>query len=115
PVPQDAPGTDRAEIVAPREALIQEAKAELHPQAASGQTPQKAEPFTFADWTWLNGTPRTKTPAFDSKFFTPEIRADVDYIYDFHHPKDDTISGSSEVFRSSEVQVTQLGVGGDFH
>jgi Putative beta-barrel porin-2, OmpL-like. bbp2 len=77
--------------------------------------PPKAEPFAFADWTWLNGTPRTKTPAFDSKFFTPEIRADVDYIYDFAHPKDDTISGSSEVFRSSEVQLTQLGVGGDFH
>ena len=74
-----------------------------------------AEPFAFADWTWLNGSPRTKTPAFDSKFFTPEIRADVDYVYDFNHPKDDTIGGSSEVFRSSEVQLTQLGVGGDFH
>ena len=32
-----------------------------------------------------------------------------------NHPKDDTIGGSSEVFRSNEVQVTQLGVGGDFH
>jgi Putative beta-barrel porin-2, OmpL-like. bbp2 len=74
-----------------------------------------AEPFAFADWTWLNGNARTKTPAFDSTFFTPEIRADVDYVYDFNHPKDDTISGSSEVFRSSEVQLTQLGVGGDFH
>ena len=63
----------------------------------------------------MNGNPRTKTPAFDSKFFTPEIRADVDYIYDFRHPKDDTISGSSEVFRANEVQLTQLGVGGDFH
>jgi len=39
----------------------------------------------------------------------------VDYVYDFNHPKDDTIGGSSEVFRSSEVHVTQLGVGGDFH
>ena len=58
---------------------------------------------------------RIKEVPFDSKFFTPEIRADVDYIYDFHHPKDDTIGGSSEVFRSNEVQVTQLGVGGDFH
>jgi hypothetical protein len=75
----------------------------------------KAEPFAFADFTWLNGNARTKTPAFDSKFFTPEIRADVDYVYDFAHPKDDTIGGSSEVFRSGEVQVTQLGVGGDFH
>lgn len=77
--------------------------------------PAKAEPFAFADWTWLNGNPRTKTPAFDSKFFTPEVRADADYIYDFAHPKDDTISGSSEVFRSGEIQLTQLGVGGDFH
>jgi hypothetical protein len=75
----------------------------------------KSEPFAFADWTWLNGNPRTRTAAFDSKFFTPEIRADVDYIYDFNHPKDDTIGGSTEVFRSSEVQVAQLGVGGDFH
>ena len=79
------------------------------------KNPTKAEPFAFADWTWLNGNPRTKSAAFDSTFFTPEIRADVDYIYDFNHPKDDTIGGSSEVFRSSEVQVTQLGVGGDFH
>jgi Putative beta-barrel porin-2, OmpL-like. bbp2 len=94
-------------------ALSAEAEAPL-PTALHGKE-KTTEPFAFADWTWLNGTPRTKTPAFDSKFFTPEIRADVDYIYDFRHPKDDTISGSSEVFRSSEVQLTQLGVGGDFH
>ena len=78
-------------------------------------TPKKAEPFAFADWTWLNGNARTKDSPMDTKFFTPEIRADIDYVYDFNHPKDDTIGGSSEVFRSDEVQVTQLGVGGDFH
>jgi HAMP domain-containing protein len=77
--------------------------------------PAKAEPFAFADWTWLNGTARTKEAAFDSKFFTPEIRADVEYTYDFNHPKDDSIGGSSEIFRSNEVGITQLGVGGDFH
>jgi hypothetical protein len=75
----------------------------------------KAEPFAFADFTWLTGNARTKDIPMDTKFFTPEIRADIDYVYDFNHPKDDTVSGSSEVFRSSEVQVTQLGVGGDFH
>lgn len=74
-----------------------------------------AEPFAFADFTWLNGNARTKDIPMDTKFFTPEIRADIDYIYDFKHPKDDTISGSSEVFRTNEVQVTQMGVGGDFH
>ncbi len=77
--------------------------------------PKKAEPFEFADFTWLNGNARTKDTPYATSFFTPEIRADVDYNYDFNHPKDDTIGGSSEVFRSSEVHVTQLGVGGDFH
>jgi hypothetical protein len=79
------------------------------------EKPAKAEPFAFADWTWLNGNPRTKEPAFDSKFFTPEIRADVAYHYDFNHPQDDTIGGSSEVFRSNEISLTHLGIGGDFH
>ena len=83
--------------------------------ASAAATPEKSAPFAFADFTWLNGNPRTETPAFDSKFFTPEIRADVDYTYDFRHPKDDTIGGSSEIFRANEVQITQLGVGGDFH
>jgi len=77
--------------------------------------PAKAEPFAFADFTWLNGNARTKEIPMDTKFFTPEIRADVSYIFDFNHPKDDTIGGSSEVFRSKEVHLTQLGVGGDFH
>jgi hypothetical protein len=77
--------------------------------------PASEEPFSFADFTWLNGNARTKDIPMDTKFFTPEIRSDVDYVYDFNHPKDDTIGGSSEVFRSDEVQVTQLGVGGDFH
>src|SRR6267142_2569317 len=77
--------------------------------------PVKAEPFAFADFTWLNGNARTKQVPLDTKFFTPEIRADVDYVYDFAHPKDDTIGGSSEIFRSNEVHVTQMGVGGDFH
>jgi len=90
-------------------------QAATPPAAAPESKPAKAVPFAFADFTWLNGNARTKTPAFDSPFFTPEIRADVDYIYDFRHPKDDTISGSSEVFRANEVQLSQLGVGGDFH
>jgi len=76
---------------------------------------EKIEPFSDWDWTWLNGNPRTKELAFDSKFFTPEIRADVTYTYDFNKPIDNTISGSSEIFRSNEVQLEQLGVGGDFH
>jgi hypothetical protein len=82
---------------------------------SGAEKPPVAEPFAFADFTWLNGNARTKESPMDTKFFTPEVRADISYIYDFNHPKDDTIGGSSEVFRSNEVQVTQLGVGGDFH
>jgi hypothetical protein len=94
--------------------------AAVEPQATEkgkcgAAQPGKAEPFSFADFTWLNGNARTKDTPYATSFFTPEIRADVDYNYSFNHPKDDTIGGSSEVFRHGEVQLTQLGVGGDFH
>ncbi|HET6931855.1 MAG TPA: outer membrane beta-barrel protein [Candidatus Acidoferrum sp.] len=90
----------------------QDASASASP---AGQEKKKIEPFSDTDWTWLNGNPRTKEIFWDSKFFTPEIRADINYVYDFNHPVDHTIGGSSELFRSSEVQLEQLGVGGDFH
>ena len=83
--------------------------------AAASTKKQKVEPFSDWDWTWLNGNPRNKDVAFDSKFFTPEIRADVTYTYDFNKPIDNSIGGSSEIFRSNEIQLEQLGLGGDFH
>jgi hypothetical protein len=110
---QPQPLTASADV--PKENLMSSATTASLDNSMPPEKPAKEEPFAFADWSWLNGNPRTKTPAFDSKFFTPEIRADVDYVYDFNHPQDDTIGGSSEVFRSNEVHVTQLGVGGDFH
>jgi hypothetical protein len=73
----------------------------------------KSLPFAYADWTWLNGNPRTKDTPMATKYFTPEFRADVNYILDFNHPKDDTMGGSTESFRSDEVQVEQLSFGGD--
>ena len=102
------------------DSLSNDRVAAVGPQAtekgkSGAATPGKAEPFGFADFTWLNGNSRTKDTPYATSFFTPEIRADVDYNYSFNHPKDDTIGGSSEVFRHGEVQVTQLGVGGDFH
>ena len=109
-----APGTTGTEASALAAPPKSEAISPVQENASKGGQ-QKAEPFAFADFTWLNGNARTKDSPMETKYFTPEIRADVDYVYDFNHPKDDTISGSSEVFRSNEVQVTQLGVGGDFH
>src|SRR5437016_9618725 len=111
-----APAAVAITNVIPAEKIVALRTAQATEAGKSGAAkPAAAEPFAFADFSWLNGNARTKELAMDTKFFTPEIRADVDYIYDFNHPKDNTISGSSEVFRANEVQATQLGVGGDFH
>src|SRR5271157_4912408 len=102
--------------VIPTDKAISSLSAQATEKGHSGAAKAPAsEPFAFADFTWLNGNARTKESPMDTKFFTPEIRSDANYTYDFRHPSDDTIGGSSEVFRSDEVQVTQLGVGGDFH
>ncbi len=73
------------------------------------------EPFAFADFTWLNGNSRLKDSVLDSKYFTGQFMADINYVADFNHPKDHTIDGSCEIGRSSEFQLQQLGIGGDFH
>jgi Putative beta-barrel porin-2, OmpL-like. bbp2 len=88
--------------------------AEASNQAAPAK-PQPAEPFAFADFTWLTGNPRTTSSILDTKYFTGEFRVDTNYIYDFNQPKDHTIGGSTEVGRSQEIQLQQLGLGGDFH
>ncbi len=72
-------------------------------------------PFAYADFTWMNGTPRNKDVALDTPFFTPEIRFDTNFINDFNQPKDHTMGGSTEEFRNGEFQVEDIGIGGDFH
>ena len=99
------------------EAVSETAASVGSPSAAKAevQTTEQPAPFSYADWTWLNGTARTKDAVWDSKFFTPEVRFDSSYIEDFNHPRDDTIGGSTEIFRSNEIQMDQISVGGDFH
>jgi uncharacterized small protein (DUF1192 family) len=72
-------------------------------------------PFAFGDFTWLNGNSRDKDTVLDTKFFTPEVRFDTEYMQSFNQPVDHTIVGSTESFRSGEVQIEQASVGGDFH
>jgi len=64
---------------------------------------------------WMNGTSREKSPIFDTKFFTPEVRLDVNYLQSLNRPIDHTIDGSTEEFRSGEFQIEQVSLGGDFH
>jgi hypothetical protein len=112
----------QANAVAPETHHTTTAKASVTSSDLSDAEPEitdpsnpHSEPFAYANFTWLTGNPRTVDTPYATKFFTPEIRSDANYTYDFRHPKDDTIGGSSEIFRANEVQLTQFGVGGDFH
>jgi len=102
------PSTAAADLAVP----VAQAAADT---AAKPEKPEPTAPFAYADWTWLNGNPRNKDAVWDSKFFTPEIRFDTDFISSFNHPKDDSLGGSTEIFRSNEIQVEQISFGGDFH
>jgi hypothetical protein len=86
--------------------------------AATNFAPQrqtKADPFSYADYTWLNGNPRTEDTPLATKYFTPEVRFDTNYMEDYNQPKDHTMGGSTESFRNGEVQLEQMSFGGDIH
>ncbi|HET7226028.1 MAG TPA: outer membrane beta-barrel protein [Candidatus Eisenbacteria bacterium] len=70
-------------------------------------------PFAFADFGWVPGNAGAPDRPLTAGPFTGEFRLDDAYHWEFSNPKDNTISGSSEVFRHGEFQVTQLGIGGD--
>ena len=98
--------------------MVQTQSESTSAPAAAAQAPPALDtqtPFAYADWTWLNGTPRNKDAVWDSKFFTPEVRFDTNFVSSFNHPKDDTLGGSTEIFRSNEIQIEQISFGGDFH
>jgi hypothetical protein len=100
------------QAASPAAALAEPAPTPATPDLPA-ETTTRSAPFAYADWTWLNGNARTKDTPMATKYFTPEFRADVNYILDFNHPQDDSMGGSTESFRSDEVQVEQLSFGGD--
>ncbi len=79
----------------------------------SAETTTKEAPFP-GDWTWLNSGGHNVDSPMSTKYFTPEIRFDANYILDYNHPVDDSMGGSTEMFRSQEWQLEQVSVGGDF-
>jgi hypothetical protein len=115
-----------ANAAAEKRAAAEKAAAEKKAADEKGgaEARQKAEddaeakahpvPFAFGDFTWVPGGYAPSESPLKWGPLTGEFRVDTVYHYDFSNPKDDTISGSSEVFRSNEIQVTQLGFGGDF-
>src|SRR5258707_2584215 len=76
PANSDSRSNDRVAVVGPQ--ATEKGKS-------GAAKPGKSDPFAFADFTWLNGNSRTKDTPYATSFFTPEIRADVDYNYSFNH------------------------------
>lgn len=74
----------------------------------------RKEAFTWGDFSWAPGNYAPAETPLKWGPFTGELRLDTVYHYSLANPKDDTISGSSEVFRHNELQITQIGVGGNF-
>ena len=115
-----SPPSDQAPSATPQtlDQQLADLKARIAALEAASASPIGAETTTksapFAgDWTWLNSNGRVVDTPMATKYFTPEFRSDVNYIFDFNHPKDDTMGGSTESFRSQEFQVEQLSFGGD--
>jgi Putative beta-barrel porin-2, OmpL-like. bbp2/Carboxypeptidase regulatory-like domain len=109
--PAMAPPT-LAQTIAQEIAKVVPAALQAPPPAPAVDT---QTPFAVGDLGWANGTSRATSPIFDTRFFTPEIRFDVNYLQDFNHPVDHTIVGSTEEFRSGEFQIEQVSFGGNFH
>jgi len=109
--PAAAPAATAAATAAAVTAVVPEALQAPEP----GPAVDTQTPFAVGDLGWMNGTSRATAPVFDTKFFTPEVRFDVNYLQSFNHPVDHTIVGSTEEFRSGEFQITQVSLGGNFH
>src|SRR5579862_8268768 len=74
-----------------------------------------ATPFAYADYTWMNSIPRNHDSVLDGKYFSGEFRVDTNYMYDYEHPIDHTLIGTTEGERTGEFIIQALNAGGDFH
>jgi hypothetical protein len=74
-----------------------------------------AEPLSFADFSWLNGNNRQKSKLLDNAYFTGDFTFDMNYTRSNNNPIDNTVTGSTALARNNEVDVSFVGIGGDFH
>jgi len=116
------PGTPEPKTVAVATGPNLPAPAE---QSSSQETPPAAAPaapavdlqtpFAYADFTWMNSNSRNHDSVLDGKYFSGEFRVDTNYIYDYQHPIDHTLIGTTEGERTGEFVIQAINVGGDFH
>jgi hypothetical protein len=75
---------------------------------------QDQNPFDNMDQTWVNGNDRRDSSIFHIPYFSPEIFVDANATYSFTNPVDHTVVGSTALARDNEMEISQLGFGGDF-
>ena len=117
---QPAPSASATASSAPAQGQTVVSPPAASPAASASPTfdPQKqtkSDPFAYADFTWMNGNSRNKDTPLATKYFTPEVRFDTNYMVDYNEPKDHTMGGATESFREGEVQLEQMSFGGDIH
>jgi hypothetical protein len=83
--------------------------------ATAPAAPTAAEPFAFADFTWLNGNSRQTEFPLAGKVLSGQFTLDSNAVYSFARPSDHTLVGSTNSGRTGEIQVEQLGIGGDLN
>ncbi len=85
------------------------------PPAPAPASDAPAAPFAFGDFTWLNGGDRRHKAPLDTDLVSPIFIGDVNYTYSFNRPIDDTVVGSTSLFRNNEIALTDMGLGAEFH
>ena len=82
--------------------------AVISTSGADQARPAPAEPFAFADFSWVPGNAGSSEKPLTAGAFTGEFRLDTAYHYSFRNPKDDTISGSRPL---AERVTASAGIG----
>ncbi|WP_428330127.1 outer membrane beta-barrel protein [Mucilaginibacter sp.] len=74
-----------------------------------------SQPFSFADFSWLNGNNRQSSKLLDNAYFTGDFTFDLNYTRSNNNPIDNTVAGSTALARNNEIDVNYIAIGGDFH
>ncbi len=72
-------------------------------------------PFDNMDQTWMNGNDRRDSSVFHIPYFSPEIYLDANATYSGNNPIDHTVVGSTALAHDNEMELSQMGFGGDFN
>ncbi len=95
--------------------LSQNVKAQTAAKDTTKHVIQDQNPFDNMDQSWVNGNDRRDSSVFHIPYFTPEIFVDANVTYSGNNPIDHTVVGSTALARNNEMEISQLGFGGDFY